>query len=414
VSKFLSPRYTATADVEHSSLCPRPLPLSMSRVIRSSKTTTSQNNRHNHQHPSSTGSSPLMPSHQNSQRKRKNNRTFSDEELEFDDFNQPQQRKSKKELCDLGMSCPYLNEYQHRLEFDHAETQLPLSPPRVPFSGSGNLLGGFCVRSDRIISSGNNKRHEKFPSSETLPSKKQKKNLNQIDYDSPERLHVTCDICKKSVDIYNWDMHALSHERNQREQEVVSLVSPPSSRKRPEPTEPSPRSSLRADQDREYESTMMEDILKQSKLEYELYEKELKSREAQEEEALNGLLHSASISSIPIPPPPRSFRTLKTGALSCADSLLSLDLCLSPDLQHSTSSSPLVLSPISAPPPSRKDVTSSIPVAVAFRLPHSPATTNSSSLTPAPAPSRVVKTFSSHDLVQVDPPSRLTSAHLLS
>jgi hypothetical protein len=266
-----------------------------------------------------------MSSHQNPKRKRMN-KPPSDEEEEFemdDSSSRPQQQKSKRELCDLGMSCPYINEYQHRIEFVHTESELPENPPpkRIPFTGHGNLLGGFCVRSDRIISSGReNKRHEKFPADPLLPSKKQKKNINQIDYgDSPDKLSVTCDICQKSVDLYNWDMHALSHERNQREQEIVSLVSPPPVKKNKHPLqstpEPSPRSSLRADQDQEYESTLMEDILRQSKLEYELYEQEQKAREAQEEEALNGLLYSASISHTHLPPlATRSFRSLKTGS----------------------------------------------------------------------------------------------------
>jgi hypothetical protein len=254
------------------------------------------------------------------------------------------------------MTCPYINEFQHRLEFDHQEQEEdilrpfggsnphpPPPPPRIPFNGNGNVLGGFCVRSERNIDGRNphtNKRNERLPSN--MPTKKQKKNAEQYQSYYPdsssgnqqEPLHVICDICHKAIDLYNWDMHALSHERNQREQpEVVSLVSPepkhstqqrrnqqmrafsPSSSSPLHPPQPSPRTSLRSEQDRDYESAVMEDIMKQSKLEFDQYLASQKNREAQEEEILNGLLQTTSINHQSTTSSKPSFRSLKAEGL---------------------------------------------------------------------------------------------------
>jgi hypothetical protein len=320
----------------------------MSKVIRKTPSTSQRSStNYSHSHPSNNqrNDEERIPYDQRYSRKRTNrNNDEEDEVEEFQSSSKSSKRSNRKELCDLGMTCPYINEYQHRLEFDHDEqetipssTRRPSpSSSRIPFAGHGNILGGYCVRSERNI--GNNpmsKRHERLPSN--MPTKKQKKNYEQSQFDSPsdsssatatgnqqESLHVTCDICHKAIDIYNWDMHALSHERNQREQdshhsphphqpEIVSLVSPEpknsSNRNQSFSSKPSPRTSLRSEQDRDYESAVMEDILKQSKLEFEQFQKNQKNLETKEDEILNGLLQTTSITQPPSST--RSFRSLK-------------------------------------------------------------------------------------------------------
>lgn len=320
----------------------------MSRVIQKTSS-TSQRPRPSHpSHPQSSSSSSLkdvsrgngnqdrgVPYEERYSRKRRNHHHVEDEEeVEIDEFPSSKsfKRSNRKERCDLGMTCPYINEYQHRLEFDHEEQErIPSgrpattsNPTRTSFKSQGNILGGYCVRSERNILHGNhsssNKRNERLPAD--MPTKKQKKNYEQNQFDSPdsslgnqhEPLHVTCDICHKAIDIYNWDMHALSHERNQREHpaEVVSLVSPDPKNSHQRSSKPSPRTSLRTEQDRDYESAVLEDIMKQSKREFEQKQNNQKNLEAKEEEILNGLLQTTSITHPTTP----TFRSLKSGECS--------------------------------------------------------------------------------------------------
>lgn len=253
-------------------------------------------------------------------RKRNYDEDDSIEEVKPDGPSYKTARNSKKELCDLGMSCPYIGEYQHRLEFDHQEIETKNSQSKrnsqghqIPYYGLGNRLGGYDFRSDRIRS--NDHRNDNNSSS-TTSIKKQKKNNESINYNPVDNLHVICEICHKSVDLFNWDMHALSHERNEREQDtssIISLVTPiKKSKQIIQKNQFSPRTQLRAEQDQNYEESILEDILKQSKVEYEEYQNSLKHHEVKEDEILNDLLNSTSIHN---QPSSSSFRSLKSGLL---------------------------------------------------------------------------------------------------
>jgi hypothetical protein len=51
------------------------------------------------------------------------------------DGNKKAEKKKKK--CELGLSCKYIHEYQHALEYCHEELMKP-----KPFQGKGHKLGG--------------------------------------------------------------------------------------------------------------------------------------------------------------------------------------------------------------------------------------------------------------------------------
>lgn len=146
--------------------------------------------------------------------------------------------------CPKGMSCPYINEYQHQLEFSHSS--VPLGPPSTSSSpaftsSQGKRLGGSSTSSILL-------RDEIIP-----PPYKQPRLLTE---DVPHPLphwdgitnsdSVLCGICGASVSLMALDSHMSLHEGSSSSSTVTASR------------------ALQVQQNQEYEESILQDILKSS------------------------------------------------------------------------------------------------------------------------------------------------------
>lgn len=56
----------------------------------------------------------------------------------------PKRKRSGLKPCPRGPSCPFKHEHQHTGEFSHDE------PEKIPFPGSGKVLGGFTGAGQKL------------------------------------------------------------------------------------------------------------------------------------------------------------------------------------------------------------------------------------------------------------------------
>ena len=165
-------------------------------------------------------------------------------------------KKGGKKECDLGTSCPYVNEYQHQLEFAHNNDK-PESTNAI-FSGGGNRLGDSLSSSSSSSSSfigtkgqklgGNSSgtdigsgsytrascsnrtghasrpegRDSRYMSTafwqehQTASTHKAHHHPVESDRDHTTE-YVECAMCSSLVELFNYDKHLQAHEDKERQ-----------------------------------------------------------------------------------------------------------------------------------------------------------------------------------------------------
>lgn len=146
-------------------------------------------------------------------------------------------RENKRKECEHGKSCPYINEYQHQLEFSHDNQFIKPVQKRdeTIFSGKGNRIGS---------------------SNSALV------NRNQDDL-------FLCEICSRSIPISVIELHIINHERN--------------------------GEALKKQQEYEYEQSVINDLKRQHKEEMLTKEKIKTELDASENKVIEELLAASLI-----------------------------------------------------------------------------------------------------------------------
>mmetsp|Transcript_2076 Transcript_2076/g.3938 ORF Transcript_2076/g.3938 Transcript_2076/m.3938 type:complete len:386 (-) Transcript_2076:65-1222(-) len=153
-------------------------------------------------------------------------------------------RHSKKQ-CELGVSCPYKEEYQHLLEFHHND-----------HDGPAHSTGSSLPKSTRLGTGNANK------TTTSLGHRVRKDSGRQLGRSDPwqgekneaEMEYVECPICTSLVELHSYDKHLQVHESNQRH--TVHRSPPPRQR------QPSSATRLRQEQDDEYEKAELQDLVR--------------------------------------------------------------------------------------------------------------------------------------------------------
>lgn len=144
--------------------------------------------------------------------------------------------QSQKPPCSQGMQCPYRNEYQHQMEFSHDSSSTSAGKGKssaLPFNGGGHRLGGgMCNNTSK-----NTFRGRDYAQDEWLRALEFESHGTARNDFIPDSLEdkFCCELCNDIIPLSAFDAHLQHHTQKHREKES---------------------SSLRKEQDREYEQSV--------------------------------------------------------------------------------------------------------------------------------------------------------------
>jgi hypothetical protein len=128
-------------------------------------------------------------------------------------------RSGGKKECDLGVNCPYKDEFQHQQEFAHSND----ISAEVSFKGNGNKLGGSTKTGNRTrvqsSSSSSNSVSAFGASGYKLGGNANlhhgASSSHHLENTEPDTEYVECAHCTNLVELGNYDRHLQTHEDNQ-------------------------------------------------------------------------------------------------------------------------------------------------------------------------------------------------------
>jgi hypothetical protein len=129
-------------------------------------------------------------------------------------------RGTSKKLCEEGMTCPYINEYQHQLEFTHSSSSIASKKPYMPFVGKGKVVGsGIGVYSENHTNKG-----RKLGGSNDFHHQRSENRTVSDD-------NIACGICGFEMSLTTLEKHMRDHELRAIPQQVSYATSNSSSSK---------------------------------------------------------------------------------------------------------------------------------------------------------------------------------------
>jgi hypothetical protein len=187
-------------------------------------------------------------------------------ENRYQQINKSETMSSKRKLkqCELGARCPYIDEYQHSLEYSHEENKSVKQKPnknnesdnnKRKYNGKSNKLGDGVkipkVRDDRVASTWLDRHSD---NSRTFKGNKSNGHSN-----NSEMEHIECHICGNVISVDQFEDHSFIHA-SEPSHSYSSHGTLSSNRKREQEM-----NELRRQQDEEYERSELLDIIKLSK-----------------------------------------------------------------------------------------------------------------------------------------------------
>jgi hypothetical protein len=191
----------------------------------------------------------------------------------------PKKQKGEKKDCELGSKCPYQNEYQHQLEFNHDKDSQTLQSESQFASKNYNKLGGSSGKNKASILVNN---RNDGPSSGTklggggvsdrtafLDKLNKTFNENTFDYSDPTYSDdFFCDACHSYFPLAMFVHHRTIHNTSSEISSVANV------------------DRLRSEQDVEYNNSLVTDMKKQESERLLVVQERDDRLEAEDEEVL--------------------------------------------------------------------------------------------------------------------------------